>query len=396
MTDAILRREIKRLVEEQKVLNQRLQRKPPRENRGGPLGPRPTADGDNKDAAASAPGGNAAEAGGPDKRPQGAGGGPPYNFEGPEFQVAKRPKIEVDANSAKRNKRMFGFLSSHLNKAKQQLTKEQDTDFAQRHKLQEERVNSKLELARKHIAEIARIQWQEQRKEDESQLAKVSQELVEKENDLMQHQVVGLPLLVVIAPLHALSIFVSLINTLTAPAVAAAVAAAVAVAVAAAVAPLVAALSPGAALHQHGALRRHRRNGTFTPGGCSNKHASGFRSACTCCCCCGFYFSCCCFCCLFLLLLVLLLLLLLQQLLLQHLFLVLLLPSIIVITAVAVVLLRWRATKIKHIQEADFAFNAGGDGENDEEPDDAGEAADPPEDKEDVVSDAESSKAEES
>ncbi|KAL8454545.1 hypothetical protein Emed_000266 [Eimeria media] len=170
MTDAILRREIKRLVEEQKILNQRLQRKPPRENRG-PLGPRPTADGENKETPADAPSGDAADAGGPEKRPQ-AAGGPPYNFEGPEFQVAKRPKIEVDANSAKRNKRMFGFLSSHLNKAKQQLTKEQDTDFAQRHKLQEERVNSKLELARKHIAEIARIQWQEQRKEDESQLAK--------------------------------------------------------------------------------------------------------------------------------------------------------------------------------------------------------------------------------
>ncbi|KAL8448937.1 hypothetical protein Emag_003789 [Eimeria magna] len=186
MADAILRREIKRLVEEQKILNQRLQRKPPRENRG-PLGPRPTADSDAKEpaAAAAAPSGDAADPGGPEKRSQ-AGGGPPYNFEGPEFQVAKRPKIEVDANSAKRNKRMFGFLSSHLNKAKQQLTKEQDTDFAQRHKLQEERVNSKLELARKHIAEIARIQWQEQRKEDESQLAKVSQELVEKENDLMQ------------------------------------------------------------------------------------------------------------------------------------------------------------------------------------------------------------------
>ncbi|KAL8270003.1 hypothetical protein Esti_006068 [Eimeria stiedai] len=188
MTDAILRREIKRLVEQQKILNQRLQRKPPRENRG-PLGPRLTADGDTKDSALADHSENAAEPGGPEKRPQGAGG-PPYNFEGPEFQVAKRPKIELDANSAKRNKRMFGFLSSHLNKAKQQLTKEQDTDFAQRHKLQEERVNSKLELARKHIAEIARIQWQEQRKEDESQLAKVSQELIEKENDLMRFHLV--------------------------------------------------------------------------------------------------------------------------------------------------------------------------------------------------------------
>ena len=51
--------------------------------------------------------------------------------------------------------------------------------------MQEERVNSKLELARKHIAEIARIQWQEQRKDDEAQLAKVSNELIQKENDLM-------------------------------------------------------------------------------------------------------------------------------------------------------------------------------------------------------------------
>lgn len=43
--------------------------------------------------------------------------------------VYVQPKIEADPNSAKRNKRLFGFLSSHLNKAKQQLAKEQDTDF---------------------------------------------------------------------------------------------------------------------------------------------------------------------------------------------------------------------------------------------------------------------------
>ncbi|CDJ62882.1 pinin/SDK/memA/ domain-containing protein, putative [Eimeria necatrix] len=182
MADAVLRREIKRLVEEQKLLNQRLQRKPP----GGPgaLAPRPvpgTAAKENSQSTASGdPTGAASQ-----KRPQ-AGGAPNYDFAGPEFQIAKRPKVELDPSSEKRNKRIFGFLSSHLNKAKQQLAKERDTDFAQRHKLQEERVNSKLELARKHIAEIARIQWQEQRKEDESQLAKVSSELIQKENDLMR------------------------------------------------------------------------------------------------------------------------------------------------------------------------------------------------------------------
>ncbi|KAL8429176.1 hypothetical protein Efla_006312 [Eimeria flavescens] len=183
MADAILRREIKRLVEEQKVLNQRLQRKAPG---GGAPGSRAVADAAAKENSAAAPLGEAAAA---DKRQQ-PGGAPTYDFAGPEFQVAKRPKIEVDPNSANRNKRIFGFLSSHLNKAKQQLTKEQDTDFAQRHRLQEERVNSKLEHARKHIAELARIQWEEQRKEDKSQLAKVLNELIQKENDLMKYHLV--------------------------------------------------------------------------------------------------------------------------------------------------------------------------------------------------------------
>lgn len=40
-----------------------------------------------------------------------------------------QPKVELDPSSEKRNKRIFGFLSSHLNKAKQQLAKERDTDF---------------------------------------------------------------------------------------------------------------------------------------------------------------------------------------------------------------------------------------------------------------------------
>lgn len=186
MADALLRREIKRLVEEQKVLNQRLQRKPPWPSGG--VGPRTTGEGAAKENVPAASAGDA-EAKGEGKRPQ-AGGATAYDFAGPEFQIAKRPKVEADPSSAKRNKRIFGFLSSHLNKAKQQLAKERDTDFAQRHKLQEERVNSKLELARKHIAEIARIQWQEQRKEDESQLAKVSNELIQKENDLMRYHLV--------------------------------------------------------------------------------------------------------------------------------------------------------------------------------------------------------------
>lgn len=187
MADAVLRREIKRLVEEQKLLNQRLQRKPPGPPR--PVGPRPAVEGGaaKENSGASSSG----DAGAPtaEKRQQ-PGGVPAYDFAGPEFQVAKRPKVEADPSSAKRNKRIFGFLSSHLNKAKQQLAKERDTDFAQRHKLQEERVNSKLELARKHIAEIARIQWQEQRKEAESQLAKVSSALIQKENDLMRYHLV--------------------------------------------------------------------------------------------------------------------------------------------------------------------------------------------------------------
>ncbi|CDJ35888.1 pinin/SDK/memA/ domain-containing protein, putative [Eimeria mitis] len=58
MADAILRREIKRLVEEQKVLNQRLQRKPP-----AAAGPRPDA---NKDKGDNAEDGGAA---GQQKRP---------------------------------------------------------------------------------------------------------------------------------------------------------------------------------------------------------------------------------------------------------------------------------------------------------------------------------------
>ncbi|CDI82030.1 pinin/SDK/memA/ domain-containing protein, putative [Eimeria acervulina] len=127
MADAILRREIKRLVEEQKTLNQRLQRKPPaaaaaaaaaasKGSKGGAHGEQAA------DAAAAA-----AETGS-QKRPAGVGG-PAYDFAGPEFQIAKRPKVELDPNSEKRSKRLFGFLSSHLNKAKQQLAKEKETDF---------------------------------------------------------------------------------------------------------------------------------------------------------------------------------------------------------------------------------------------------------------------------
>ncbi|CDJ47266.1 pinin/SDK/memA/ domain-containing protein, putative [Eimeria brunetti] len=179
MADALLRREIKRLVEEQKVLNQRLQRKPP-----AATGLRPDAAKGDK---GEAQGGNAAEAAGAAAGQQKGGpGGPNYDFAGPEFQIAKRPKVELDPSSEKRSKRLFGFLSSHLNKAKQQLAKEKETDFAQRHRMQEERVNSKLEMARKHIAEIARIQWEEERQKDEDKLAKVSKELIQKENDLMR------------------------------------------------------------------------------------------------------------------------------------------------------------------------------------------------------------------
>ncbi|OEH78098.1 uncharacterized protein LOC34621724 [Cyclospora cayetanensis] len=196
MADAILRREIKRLVEQQKVLNQRLQRKPPGTPgaSGAPSAqrPLPTGEGGEKEDATAAPASGEATAAGGQKRQQKAGGASPptYDFEGPEFQVAKRPKVEADPTSATRNKRIFGFLSSHLNKAKQQLAKERDTDFAQRHKMQEERVNSKLELARRHLAEIALIQWQEQRKEDETELLKVSNELIQKENDLMRYHLV--------------------------------------------------------------------------------------------------------------------------------------------------------------------------------------------------------------
>ena len=67
MADALLRREIKRLVEEQKALNQRLQRKPP--GAPGPLGPRPIGEGPAPGAAAPASAGDAA-AERPEKRPQ--------------------------------------------------------------------------------------------------------------------------------------------------------------------------------------------------------------------------------------------------------------------------------------------------------------------------------------
>lgn len=63
MADAVLRREIKRLVEEQKVLNQRLQRKPP-----GSQGPRPTGEGAGKENAGASLSGDAAAAG--EKRQQ--------------------------------------------------------------------------------------------------------------------------------------------------------------------------------------------------------------------------------------------------------------------------------------------------------------------------------------
>nr|CEL65544.1 TPA: pinin/SDK/memA/ domain-containing protein,putative [Neospora caninum Liverpool] len=195
MNESRLRQEIRKLVTEQRQLNRRLQqqRRPPGAlfsfdrkeespatslpQKGGPPDASPPQTGLSQEPVQAALG-NGAEV--PGERPT-------YSFEGEDFQVEKRPKLEApDEKTATRNRRMFGALAGHLQRAKRQLLMEQSTDLAHKQKQQEERVAQKLAMSQKNIAKIARLEWEERRQQEQLRLEEVSTELANKENELMR------------------------------------------------------------------------------------------------------------------------------------------------------------------------------------------------------------------
>ncbi|EPT30987.1 nuclear factor NF2 [Toxoplasma gondii ME49] len=190
MSESRLRQEIRKLVTEQRQLNRRLQqqRRPPGElfsldkpEASAPSLPQKReldASSELPQLPVQTPLGNSAEV---------AADRVTYSFEGEEFQVEKRPKLEApDEKTATRNRRMFGALAGHLQRAKRQLLMEQSTDLAHKQKQQEERVAQKLAMSQKNIAKIARLEWEERRQQEQLRLEEVSTELSNKENELMR------------------------------------------------------------------------------------------------------------------------------------------------------------------------------------------------------------------
>ncbi|PFH34697.1 nuclear factor NF2 [Besnoitia besnoiti] len=200
MNESRLRQEIRRLVTEQRQLNRRLQQqrrprgelfsfsdeKKPEEN-GVAEAPAAAAPSQQSAPDATSPSTLAGESqSGLGKRPL-VRERPTYSFDGEDFQVEKRPKLAApDEKTATRNRRMFGALAGHLRRAQRQLLQEQTTDLAHKQKQQEERVAQKLAMSQKNIAKIARLEWEKRRQQEQLRLEEVSNELANKENELMR------------------------------------------------------------------------------------------------------------------------------------------------------------------------------------------------------------------
>ncbi|KAF8822353.1 nuclear factor NF2 [Cardiosporidium cionae] len=111
----------------------------------------------------------------------------PIAFEGPEFEVEKRPKIIIDEKTEERNRRLLNFgVLGHLNRARDQLQKEENSKQAQLQKSKVQRVAEKLQHGKKNLVELRRMDFELKRNEDVKKYENVEQQLIEKENELLR------------------------------------------------------------------------------------------------------------------------------------------------------------------------------------------------------------------
>lgn len=107
------------------------------------------------------------------------------------FQVEKRPKIEADNSTTKRNRNLFGNLLGHLKKAKDGLEKEKESKWAELQKKQEERVDDKLRLEKRNLEELRRRDMIDQAEKDKSRIREVGREIARAEVDLLRKNLVS-------------------------------------------------------------------------------------------------------------------------------------------------------------------------------------------------------------
>eukprot|EP01068_Selenidium_serpulae_P012949 Selendium_serpulae@DN5901_c0_g1_i1.p1 len=194
-TDAIIvQQNIRNLVQERKQILERLNRR--RRGRGGLIGDGPTRAVLNTRSDEHLDGGPSSPSDpkrlkrrrNTEEEPHGDDQSAPV---AEPFQVEKRPKIEADNSTTRRNRNLFGNLLGHLKKAKDGLEKEKETKWAELQKKQEDRVDDKLRLEKKNLEELRRRDLKDQTEKDRSRIREVAREIAKFEVELLRQNLVN-------------------------------------------------------------------------------------------------------------------------------------------------------------------------------------------------------------